>query len=58
MTQTLEEAWGALELRQGDRPLADAVRALALAVLEEAVRDGGQGLGSSRLARRIKELGR
>ncbi|KKN39247.1 hypothetical protein LCGC14_0745300 [marine sediment metagenome] len=64
--QTLEEAFGRVQTTTAytrssagvAAALEDAVRALALAVLEEAVRDGGQGLGSSRLRRRIEGLGK
>ncbi len=70
-TQALEGAWLDLDAEM-DRleevykvpadtvyyDLANAARALALAALEEAVRDGRQGLGSSRLRLRIEELGK
>ncbi len=66
MTQTLEGAFGRVQTTTAytrssagvAAALEDAVRAYGQVVLEEAVRDGGQGLGSSRLRRRIEELGR
>lgn len=56
---TIEEAWAALEFRQGDGPQEQAARALALAVLEEAsctVVDEVDRSGD--LRERIKKLGR
>ena len=65
---TIEEAWNALELRQGDEGLAKAVRVAMLAVLEEAVESGNRILvevagedpifDGHTIRKRIEELGR
>lgn len=61
MTQSIEEAWGDAEqwFMEGQDDLRDTTRNLALAVLEEAHRPGGDRLEHrADLRRRIEELGR
>ena len=57
-SQTLEARWRDVSLALTSEELDKAVRALLLVGLEEAVSDGRAGLGSSKLRRRIEELGR